>query len=135
MEKQIVLDLLMHTLVTSSRGWTYRKDIVDAVGEDKADNIINELLGEKVIKYCGCDCGGIILTQKGIDEAKPYKEKPMVWKTKEGNLVRLTHMSDEHLMNAMVFLLTDSTPKDTCENVPITTWLKAMANELEKRAS
>uniref|UniRef100_A0AAU8GHR0 Uncharacterized protein n=1 Tax=Salmonella phage vB_SEnST11_KE23 TaxID=3161174 RepID=A0AAU8GHR0_9CAUD len=61
------------------------------------------------------------------------KNKVLVWKTQEGNLVRLTHMSDEHLRNAIIWLLTDSCLDDKTEGVPITVWVEAMAAELNSR--
>uniref|UniRef100_A0AAU8GFL0 Uncharacterized protein n=1 Tax=Salmonella phage vB_SEnST11_KE22 TaxID=3161173 RepID=A0AAU8GFL0_9CAUD len=57
----------------------------------------------------------------------------LVWKTQEGNVVRLTHMSDEHLRNAIIWLLTDSCLDDKTEGVPITVWVEAMAAELNSR--
>lgn len=59
--------------------------------------------------------------------------KFLIWKTEQGNLVRLSHMSDEHLRNAIIWLLTDSSLTDECEGVPITHWVKEMATELHSR--
>ena len=57
----------------------------------------------------------------------------LVWKTQEGNAVRLTHMSDEHLRNAIIWLLKDSSLTDEYEGVSITCWAKEMATELHSR--
>ncbi|HDR2377173.1 hypothetical protein GECvBMG_gp028 [Salmonella phage GEC_vB_MG] len=57
----------------------------------------------------------------------------LVWKTQEGNVVRITHMSDEHLRNAIVWLFTDSDLSDLYEGVPITQWVAEMAAELHSR--
>lgn len=60
-------------------------------------------------------------------------DKPFVWKTQAGDIVRITHMSDDHLRNAIMWLLTDSSLSDECEGVPVTEWVKAMATELHSR--
>lgn len=57
----------------------------------------------------------------------------LVWKTQEGNVVRLTHMSDEHLRNAITWLLTDSSLDEVYEGIPITQWVKEMSVELHNR--
>lgn len=57
----------------------------------------------------------------------------LVWKTQEGNVVRITHMSDEHLRNAIIWLLTDSLLDDVYEDIPITQWVAEMAAELHSR--
>lgn len=57
----------------------------------------------------------------------------LVWKTESGAVVRITHMSDEHLRNAIVWLLTDSELDDLHEGVPITEWVAEMAAELHSR--
>lgn len=60
-------------------------------------------------------------------------DKMLVWKTESGDVVRITHMSDEHLRNAIVWLLTDSDLDDLYEGVPITEWVAEMAAELHSR--
>lgn len=57
----------------------------------------------------------------------------LVWKTQEGNVVRITHMSDEHLRNAIIWLLTDSFLDEVYEGTPITQWVEEMAIELHSR--
>ena len=59
--------------------------------------------------------------------------KFLIWKTESGHLIRITHMSDEHLRNAIIWLLTDSSLTDECGGVPITQWVKEMAAELHSR--
>ncbi len=61
------------------------------------------------------------------------KNKILVWKTAQGDVVRLTHMSDEHLRNAIIWLLKDSFLDDVYEGTPITQWVKDMSAELHSR--
>ena len=61
------------------------------------------------------------------------KNKILAWKTQEGNVVRITHMSDEHLRNAIIWLLTDSFLDEVYEGIPITQWVKEMSTELHSR--
>lgn len=42
-------------------------------------------------------------------------------------------MSDEHLRNAIVWLLTDSFLDEVYEGTPITQWVEEMATELHSR--
>ncbi|AFU63702.1 hypothetical protein [Salmonella phage SSE121] len=73
------------------------------------------------------------------------ENKILVWKTQEGNLVRLTHMSSEHLRNAISWLLREqnldpnwrgdgwSDLSDTYEGVQLGVWVEAMTDEISSR--
>lgn len=63
------------------------------------------------------------------------KNKILVWKTAQGDVVRLTHMSDDHLRNSMAWLLDQPYLSEEYEGVGITTWLKEMSIELHRRFS
>ena len=68
-------------------------------------------------------------------------EKPvsyLVWKTQEGYPVRLHHMSNEHLVNAITWLTTDenglpSDLSDLYEGILLATWIREMTQELYRR--
>lgn len=75
------------------------------------------------------------------------KEQVLVWKTQQGNLVRLSHMSNEHLKNAIEWLLLEpesvrertdlvfSDLTELYEGVMIGTWIQAMTAELYDRTA
>ena len=61
----------------------------------------------------------------------------LVWKTESGDSVRLTHMSDEHLRNAIAWLLKDgdgfSDLTDLYEGIMIGAWIQILSQELFNR--
>lgn len=64
--------------------------------------------------------------------------KPFVWKTQEGDIVRVTHMSDAHLQNAITWLLHDkdgefSDLNEKYEGVSLGAWIMVMTAELRSR--
>ena len=66
------------------------------------------------------------------------ENKILVWKTQEGNLVRITHMSNEHLRNAIHWLVTDiedgfSDLNEVYEGVTIGEWIMKMTDEISSR--
>lgn len=66
------------------------------------------------------------------------ENKILVWKTQEGNLVRLTHMSSEHLRNAIFWLVADiedgfSDLNEVYEGVTIGEWIMKMTDEISSR--
>jgi len=120
-----------------TEAWTFHYVIEEALDLSPmvVDISLTQLEQEKMITRCLCGCNGIMIAPAGYDVLpKPEKqEKILVWKTQEGNVVRITHMSDEHLRNAIIWLLTDSLLDDLYEGIPITQWVKEMAAELHSR--
>lgn len=47
--------------------WVYLADVEEMVGLSNAQNAVDQLLNKELIKYCGCDCGGFMITEKGIE--------------------------------------------------------------------
>lgn len=120
-----------------TEAWTFHYIIEEALDLSPmvVDISLTQLEQEKMITRCLCGCNGIMIAPAGYDVLpKPEKkEKVWVWKTAQGDVIRLTHMSDEHLRNAIIWLLTDSSLTDEYEGVPITQWVKEMATELHSR--
>lgn len=120
-----------------TEAWTFHYVIEEALDLSAmvVDISLTQLEQEKMITRCLCGCNGIMIAPAGYDVLpKPEKkEQILVWKTQEGNVVRLTHMSDEHLRNAIIWLLKDSSLTDEYEGVSITYWVKEMATELHSR--
>ncbi|AUE23447.1 hypothetical protein Ro1_00242 [Raoultella phage Ro1] len=58
--------------------------------------------------------------------------KVLVWKTQEGYPVRITHMSDEHIINAVQWL-TDFSTNEEIEGVEVKWWIIEFTRELYKR--
>lgn len=122
-----------------TEAWTFHHVIEKALGLSSmvVDISITQLEQEKMITRCRCGCNGIMIAPAGYDVLpKPEKkEKVWVWKTAQGDIVRLTHMSDDHLRNAMAWLLEQPYLSEEYEGVGITTWLKEMSIELHRRFS
>ena len=120
-----------------TEAWTFHYIIEEALDLSPmvVDISLTQLEQEKMITRCLCGCNGIMIAPAGYDVLpKPEKkEQILVWKTQEGNVVRLTHMSDEHLRNAITWLLTDSSLDEVYEGIPITQWVKEMSVELHNR--
>ncbi|MBL5841367.1 hypothetical protein I4U30_24235 [Enterobacter asburiae] len=117
--------------------WTFHYVIEEALDLSPmvVDISLTQLEQDKMITRCLCGCNGIMIAPAGYDVLpKPEKqEQILVWKTQEGNVVRITHMSDEHLRNAIIWLLKDSSLTDEYEGVSITQWVKEMSAELHSR--
>ena len=108
---------ILHFLEKSleeKQGWTYHKEVADRFGEPATTEALSSLIGHGKVIACGCGCSGM---------------------TESGKVVRLTHMSDDHLRNAIIWLLTDSNLTDEYEGYGITQWLVAMSRELHSRVS
>lgn len=66
-------------------------------------------------------------------------KRSLVWKTEDGFAMRISHMSDEHIINAINWLLTEpgtdepSDLKDTYLQVPIIVWIRELTQELYRR--
>ncbi len=122
-----------------TEAWTFHYVIEEALDLSPmvVDISLTQLEQEKMITRCLCGCNGIMIAPAGYDALpKPEKkEKVWVWKTAQGDVVRLTHMSDDHLRNAMVWLLEQPYLSEEYEGVGITTWLKEMSIELHRRFS
>lgn len=120
-----------------TEAWTFHYIIEEALDLSPmtVEISLTQLEQEKVITRCQCGCNGIMIAPAGLDMLpKPEKkEQVLVWKTQEGNVVRVTHMSDEHLRNAILWLLTDSALDDSYGAIPITQWVKEMSAELHSR--
>ncbi len=120
-----------------TEAWTFHYVIEEALNlsTDVVDNALMFLEREKMITRCLCGCNGIMIAPAGYDmlPRPEKKEQILVWKTQEGNVVRITRMSDEHLRNAIIWLLTDSLLDDVYEDIPITQWVKEMSAELHSR--
>lgn len=114
------------------QGWTYHKEVADKFGEPAVTEALSSLIGHGKVDVCGCGCSGMMITPVGLEDIRPPK-RIMVWKTESGNVVRLTHMSDDHLRNAIIWLLTDSSLTDEYEGYGITQWVKEMSAELHGR--
>lgn len=113
---------------------------------------------------CCCDPYLVVDTQKNDERVASFYKLPdaenllkhlnpppqpkkavLVWKTREGDQVRLTHMSSEHLVNAIDWLLHEqnldpewkgdnwSDLTERYEGVMLGTWIKAMTEELYSR--
>lgn len=132
----LILQFLKEDL-EKTESWAFHYDIEEALGLSPmiVDISLTQLEQEKMITRCLCGCNGIMIAPAGYDVLpKPEKkEQILVWKTQEGNVVRLSHMSDEHLRNAIIWLLKDSSLTDEYEGIPITQWVKEMATELHSR--
>lgn len=120
-----------------TQAWTFHYVIEEALNlsAEVVDNALTHLESEGMITSCGCGCCGIMIAPRGYDMLpKPEKkDQVLVWKTQEGNVVRITHMSDEHLRNAIIWLLTDSNLEEEFEGIPITFWVMEMSKELHSR--
>ena len=120
-----------------TEAWTFHYIIEEALDLSPmvVDISLTQLEQDKMITRCLCGCNGIMIAPGGYDVLpKPEKkEHILVWKTQEGNIVRITHMSDEHLRNAIIWLLTDSFLDEVYEGTPITQWVEEMATELHSR--
>ena len=72
-----------------------------------------------------------------LNPVKTERECVLVWKTEKGDRIRLTHMSDEHIRNGIVWLLKDgdgfSDLTDLYEGIMIGAWIDAMSDELYNR--
>lgn len=112
--------------------WTYHKEVADRFGEPATTEALSSLIGHGKVITCGCGCSGMMITPAGLEDIRPPK-RIMVWKTESGKVVRLTHMSDDHLRNAIIWLLTDSSLDEVYEGIPITQWVKEMSVELHNR--
>lgn len=122
---------------------TFVADVEDIIGKERAQGMIDSLLREQFIKYCGCSCGGFMITEKGINHLEENgKGKIAVWKTQDGLSIRVTHMSNEHIVNAINWLLVEQTsgPEETFsdltdeyEGVMIGTWLQILSQEIFNR--
>ncbi|AFC21428.1 hypothetical protein GAP31_247 [Cronobacter phage vB_CsaM_GAP31] len=132
----LILQFLKEDL-EKTEAWTFHYVIEEALGLSPmvVDISLTQLEQEKMITRCLCGCNGIMIAPAGYDVLpKPEKqEQILVWKTQEGNVVRITHMSDEHLRNAIIWLLKDSSLTDEYEGVSITQWVKEMSAELHSR--
>lgn len=70
-----------------------------------------------------------------MEQTKPT----LVWKTQEGFDMRISHMSDEHIVNAINWLLVEpgtddpSDLNDTYLQVPIIIWIRELTQELYRR--
>ncbi|ARB12508.1 hypothetical protein BIS47_04 [Klebsiella phage vB_KpnM_BIS47] len=128
---------ILHFLEKSleeKQGWTYHKEVADKFGEPATTEALASLIGNGKVMDCGCGCSGMMITPAGLEDIRPPK-RIMVWKTESGKVVRLTHMSDDHLRNAIIWLLTDSSLTDEHEGYGITQWLVAMSRELHSRVT
>lgn len=132
----LILQFLNEDL-EKTEAWTFHYVIEEALGlsAEVVDSSLAYLKREKMINQCLCGCQGIMIAPKGLDMLpKPEKkEKMLVWKTQDGKVVRITHMSDDHLRNAIIWLLTGSLLDDVYEDIPITKWVKEMSAELHSR--
>lgn len=132
----LILQFLNEDL-EKTEAWTFHYVIEEALGlsAEVVDSSLAYLKREKMINQCLCGCQGIMIAPKGLDMLpKPEKkEKMLVWKTQDGKVVRITHMSDDHLRNAIIWLLTGSLLDDVYEGIPITQWVKEMSAELHSR--
>lgn len=120
--------------------WTTVTMVMEEIGipVDEAWLSINFLNNEKLVKLCGCGCKGFMISSEGLSAIKAKDATPLVWKTREGNIIRLAHMSDDHLWNAIEWLIKDpdgswSSLEDTYEGVQIGSWVAHMATELRSR--
>lgn len=132
----LILQFLKEDL-EKTEAWTFHYVIEESLGLSPmvVDISLTQLEQEKMITRCLCGCNGIMIAPAGYDVLpKPEKqEQILVWKTQEGNVVRIAHMSDDHLRNAIIWLLTDSLLDDVYEGIPITHWVKEMSAELHSR--
>lgn len=123
--------------------WTFVADVEEIIGKERAQKVVDDLLREQFIKYCGCSCGGFMITEKGIDRLEQDgKGKIAVWKTQDGLNIRVPHMSNEHIVNAINWLLVEQTtdPEETFsdltdeyQGIMIGTWVKILSEELYNR--
>lgn len=123
--------------------WTFVADVEEIIGKERAQKMVDDLLREQFIKYCGCSCGGFMITEKGITHLEQdSKGKIAVWKTQDGLNIRVPHMSNEHIVNAIKWLLVEQTtdPEETFsdltdeyEGVMIGTWIQILSQELFNR--
>lgn len=123
--------------------WVYLADVEEMVGLSNGQNAVDQLLNKKLIKYCGCGCGGFMITPQGIKHLEgDDKEKLAIWKTQDGLNIRVTNMSNEHLANAINWLLVEQTSDpeesfsdltDEYQGVMIGTWLQILSQELYNR--
>ncbi|WPK37722.1 hypothetical protein [Escherichia phage AV124] len=122
-----------------TEAWTFHYVIEEALDLSPmvVDISLTQLEQGKMITRCLCGCNGIMIAPGGYEVLpKPEKkEQILVWKTAQGDVVRLTHMADDHLRNAMVWLLEQPYLSEEYEGVGITTWLKEMSIELHRRFS
>lgn len=119
-----------------TENWTYSPRLDEKFSEKVARLAIQRLTENKMVKYCACCCGGVMITPKGLEKIK--QEPPLlVWKTKEGNVIRPSHMSTEHILNAITWLLegngTFSDLDDMYEGHCIGDWIKNLSAELADR--
>lgn len=132
----LILQFLNEDL-EKTESWAFHYDIEEALGLSPmiVDISLTQLEQDKMITRCLCGCNGIMIAPAGYDVLpKPEeKEQILVWKTQDGKVVRITHMSDDHLRNAIIWLLTDSLLDDVYEDIPITKWVKEMSAELHSR--
>lgn len=119
-----------------------RYEIEETLGlsEEVVHNALTYLERENMITHCVCGCRGIILLPRPRN-----KEQVLVWKTQDGNVVRLTHMSNEHLVNAVAWLLNEqnldpewrgdawSDLSELYHGVQLGEWIQAMTEELCSR--
>lgn len=129
----------LHDDLVKTGDWAFHYDIEEALGlsEMMVDISLTHLEQEKRITRCMCGCNGIMISPAGRDmlQNPEKKRQVLVWKTQNGNIVRLNHMSDDHLRNAMGWLLEQPYLSEEYEGVGITTWLKEMSIELHRRFS
>lgn len=122
---------------------TFVADVEEIIGKERAQKVVDDLIREQFIKYCGCSCGGFMITEKGIARLEQDgKGKIAVWKTQDGLNIRVPHMSNEHIVNAINWLLVEQTtdPEETFsdltdeyQGIMIGTWVKILSQELYNR--
>lgn len=123
--------------------WTFVSDVEEIVGKERAQSVLNDLIKRGLVKYCGCGCGGFMVTDKAIKHLKAQTQpETAVWTTQDGLKIRVAHMSNEHLVNAINWLIIEqevgtednfSDLTDEYQGIMIGTWVKILSQELYNR--
>lgn len=123
--------------------WTFVADVEEIVGKERAQAMVDDLVNKGFVKYCGCDCGGFMTTDKAHKHLKSLTQpETAVWTTQDGLKIRVTHMSNEHLVNAINWLIIEqevgpednfSDLTDEYQGIMIGTWVKILSQELYNR--
>lgn len=84
-----------------------------------------------------------MITEKGVKHLEACEAQNVaVWTTEDGLKIRITHMSSEHLVNAINWLITEQTKTqkdafsdltDQYQGVMLGTWVKTLSQELYNR--
>lgn len=136
--KKEILELLLEENMFGEELYISRENLENKFGAGEVHKALIDLVDKGYVAISGYGSSNVHITAAGLESLKDeckLRDKPMVWKTEKGDLVRLTHMSDEHLRNAILWLLTGTDINDKTEGIPITQWVQAMAIELNNRMS